>query len=133
MNNIIVQFPHIYDLMIFNLCYITLQLTLKARGVVASAIFLFSLCVVFPISLFVWAWGFPHPHHRPHKRLLREAPTIETRAVVEEHIKSLDVVQILRGKCFDNAPNCRKESCQDYHISLWNKCKKTCGKCDQIP
>ena len=64
---------------------------------------------------------------------LQDAIARGKRAVEEEHIESIDLIQILRGKCFDRAPNCRKESCQNYHISLLNKCKKTCGDCDQIP
>ena len=54
------------------------------------------------------------------------------RAVVEEQGNADDVMQLLNEKCVDKAPNCNQELCQKYNISLWKKCKKTCGDCDPM-
>ena len=64
-------------------------------------------------------------------RRTREADSYERhpRAVEEEQGNADNVKQLLNGKCFDKAPNCNQELCQKHHISLWKKCKKTCGAC----
>ena len=69
-------------------------------------------------------------------RHTREAPTRQTDAVVESK-SILEALmrtnkQILKGKCFDRAPNCKKELCENHQFTLWKKCKKTCGHCDPV-
>ena len=54
------------------------------------------------------------------------------RAVVEEQGNFDNVMQLLNGKCVDRAPNCNQELCKKYNISLWKKCKKTCGDCNPM-
>ena len=53
------------------------------------------------------------------------------RDVGKEHGND-DVIQFLRAKCVDKAPNCEQKLCQNHHISLWKKCKKTCGVCNPM-
>ena len=69
-------------------------------------------------------------------RPTREAPTRQADAVVESK-SILEALmrtnkQILKGKCFDRAPNCKQELCENYQLSLRKKCKKTCGQCGPI-
>ena len=81
-------------------------------------------------------WDIWHGHkddwRKSKNSFKREAPTRQTRAMVEEHIRNVDLLKLLNGKCFDKAPNCEQEFCQNHNISLRKKCKKTCGDCDPI-
>ena len=60
------------------------------------------------------------------------ALTRHQRDAVEEQGNVDDVMKLLNGKCVDKAPNCNQELCQKYNISLWKKCKKTCGDCNPM-
>ena len=73
-------------------------------------------------------------HYDRKYRKTREADSYERhqRDAVEEQGNVDDVMQLLNGKCVDKAPNCNQELCQKYNISLWKKCKKTCGDCNPM-
>ena len=70
----------------------------------------------------------------PERKRDREARALtrHQRDAVEEQGNFDDVMKLLNGKCVDKAPNCNQELCQKYNISLWKKCKKTCGDCDPM-
>ena len=70
-----------------------------------------------------------HEKHRNRGAARTRTRTRQTRAaVIEEHM-NVEVIQLLKRKCVDKAPNCNQNLCQNYKISLWKKCKKTCGVC----
>ena len=96
--------------------------------VVAGSILLVSIWLMVPILILVHHYKYPGGRH------IREAPTGQTEAVVEEYIRSIaiDAKQILKGKCFDQAPNCKQELCENHQLSLRKNCKKTCGHCGPI-
>ena len=78
---------------------------------------------LYPIGMFI-GLIFATIHSATEKKIRHP------RAVVEEQGNADDVMQLLNRKCVDKAPNCNQELCQKHHISLWKKCKKTCGACN---
>ena len=69
-------------------------------------------------------------YHEQH-RTRDAARTRHTRAAAMEEHMNVGVIQLLKGKCVDKAP-CNQKLCQNHNISLWKKCKKTCGVCDPM-
>ena len=73
-------------------------------------------------------------HYDRKNRKTRETDSLTRhhRDAVEEQGNVDDVMKLLNGNCVDKAPNCNQELCQKYKISLWKKCKKTCGDCNTM-
>ena len=59
--------------------------------------------------------------------LSRQRMSRQTRAAKED-----GKIDILKDKCFDKIPNCKRELCQHHHNSFWKNCKKTCGYCKHL-
>ena len=98
----------------------------------------FTIVLLFTYSLLIAGGiGGTIYHYTNHEQIEKDKKISEqlrkryTRDVVKEHGND-DVVQFLRGKCVDKAPNCEQKLCQNHHISLWKKCKKTCGVCNPM-